>query len=161
MEAVSYTNGSDIYTVKPIVGYGTVDADADNALNLVDYDIESIDDYKNAMKDSVDQGLAYDAWKNDERIGYVYNRIVGHLYVGCSIYSTSLISMILLFKTMFEMHDANKIVFQPHGNNISKFRSLILGTSYRLYNNGANTVTILKKDVETKGRAIFKYLGLK
>lgn len=160
MAHASYINGNDRYEVRFIEDYSMIDTDADEALKLVDYDVEDIDEYKAMMKQSVDQKLAFDIWCNCVRTGYVYNRLDGYNYLGCSINVNYTMSMILAFKTMFEICDIHKIVFQPHGGNISKFKSLIYGPSYRLYNNGKKTVTILKEDVYKKGYEMFHYLGM-
>lgn len=159
MAHASYTNDTNVYTVHTISEYNNTDAE--DALLLVNYDVDDVEAYKSAMKDSVQQGLAYEIYKDAERVGYVYNRMVGDVYTGCSINIQDYEAMAIAFKHMFEVCDKHKIVFKPHGGNVHMFKGLLSGTALRTYNNGKDTVSVLRKDVEEKGYKVFMYMGLK
>lgn len=160
MIIATYLGNDSIYEVKEILDNTVVKVDAVESLALVDYNVESVEAYECNMDLSIEQKLAFDVYKNNQRIGYVYNIIDNEVYIGCSIHLVDTIGMLLAFKTMFEICDKHRIIFAPHGNNINMFKSLVYGPSYRMYNNGSNTVTILKDDMVSKGQRMFKYLGI-
>jgi hypothetical protein len=160
MEAVSYTDGNDIYTVKPITDTIMLGADAEAALEIVGYD-NPTELYKEAMLESILQGLAYEIWKNDGRVGYIYNAVIDEKYIGISINVKGYEAMAIAMKHMFEINDSHKIIFHPHSIGVGAFKSMLLGTSIRNMHNGKNEVVILKKDIVYKGHKVFHYLGLR
>lgn len=161
MVLASYTNGKHTYTVNLITTKEKIPSDSAEALELVNHDIESIEEYVNAMNQSVEQGLAYEIHRGTERLGYVYNRNVDGVYYGASINVKGFEAMAIALKTMFEINKtAHKIVFKPHGNNIMQFKGMIKGQSIRAWHNGKQTVSILRSEVEPIGERVFNYLGL-
>lgn len=161
MGLASYTNGNDIFTVNKIETYEPIERDSAEALSLVNYDVDSEEEYKLAMQESVNQRLAYEVIKNDTRVGYVYNRIVDGVYYGSCINVIGFEAMVIALKTMFEIHDSHKIVFKPHGGNLNLFKSLVLGQTIRAWHNGKETVSVMKDVVLSRGEKAFSYLGLK
>jgi hypothetical protein len=160
MKVVSYTDGNNTYTVRPITDTIMLDIDAHAALAIVNYD-NPIEQYREMMLTSIQQELAYEVWKNNERVGYVYNVVKDDVYTGASINVKGYEAMAIVMKHMFEIYDSHKIVFHPHSTGIDAFKSMLLGTSIRNMHNGSNEVVILKKDVYEKGCKVFTYLELK
>ena len=160
MVAVSYTNGSDTYLVQPILDVLSKRADAIAALALVGNDTP-LDKYENAMKQSIEQRLAYEIYKNDTRVGYVYNRVENNTYYGACINVKGFEAMAIAMKHMFEIYDSHKIVFSPHTHNLKSFKSMIKGSIIRAWHNGRKTVSILREDIVPQGIKVFNYLRLR
>lgn len=159
MVHASYRSSTDLYEVRMITTQTKINADVDTVRDVIKD--TSIVKYKEAMKESVRQKLAYAVWKNGERVGFVYNRIEGYRYLGCSINILDHIAMILAMKTMFEICDKHKIEFAPHTGNLKYFKSMLLGHSIRGWHQGErDSVVVMREDVESKGLKMFKYLGL-
>ena len=159
MQAVSYTRGSDIYEVKPITDIACMGQDMASVSDVIQ-DTDP-DYYKANMLDSVAQGLAYDIWKNGERVGFVYNKIENDQYYGCSIKIWDHIGMLIGLKHMFDICDKHKISFAPHENNLKDFISMAAGASIRLWHTtDTSTVFILRDEIYPRGERIMKYLGV-
>ena len=159
LEAVSYKRGSTSYTVEPIDSYDMIDRDISVVIDLIEG--TPLDGYRSNMETSVDQGLAYAIFKDNLRIGFVYNRVEAGAYLGSSIFiNKDLVAMNLAMKTMFEIYDARSIRFTPHQDNLRYFKSMVRGTSIRAYYSGVPYVTIIRDDIIAKGKEMFFYLGL-
>lgn len=160
MEAVSYISSSgDTLTVSPIASTEWVSADASEALSIAHPGIDR-EEYIAAMVDSVEQGLAFEVHTNDVRTGYMYNRVIDNTYVGVSINIKGACEMIVMFKTVFELYDAHKLVFGPTSDNIHNFTSLVSLDALRKWN-ATGRLSVLKSSVVPRGKRIFKYLGIR
>lgn len=158
MVHASYKSNTDIYEVRMITTEDMIDTD----MRSVSETIQDTDPivYRENMVESITQSLAYDIWKNGTRVGFVYNRVDGYRYLGCSINIWDHIGMLLAMKTMFEICDKHKIEFAPHTGNLKWFKSMVQGAKLFEYNNGGTCIPILKRDVEANGVRMFKYLGI-
>lgn len=118
--------------------------------------------YKANMLKACEQRLAICVKEEDVLVGFMYNYIEDYSYIGASIVSTTPISTLLLFKTVFEINNkSHKINFVPHNDNsVKKFMSILYGPSIRRYKHGKGFVTVLRSEMEEKGHRIFTYLGL-
>lgn len=159
MEAVSYTKDNHRYDVIPITDESYINAD----MQTVATEIQDTDPaaYRANMQLGVQQGLAYSIFRDGIRIGFVYNRIENNRYYGSSIFiDRDLAGMIVAFKSMFEICDKHKIEFVPHTGNLHYFKSMIDGSTLRLFHNGAPTVTIMRDKMIADGYRAFHYLGI-
>lgn len=138
-------------------------------MTKIDSDMESVKDtisdadpveYRDNMAESVQQGLAYEIYKNEDRVGFVYNRVEYGEYMGASIYITDTLAMLIALKTMFEIYDYHKITFVPHEDNLKYFKAMAYGPDIRVYHETGNHLVIRREDLETKGLRLFKYFGI-
>jgi len=117
--------------------------------------------YRDNMVASVYQDMAYCVYKNDVRIGFVYNRVEKYRYFGASIWMKDTIGMIIAMKTMFEVCDNHKIELVPHEGGMKDFLSMATGTSIRTYHTrNRDAIVFLKEDLAPKGERLFKYFGI-
>ena len=159
MADMKFKQDANIYEIVPITSYKFIYEDLAKVIDMIGNTLVS--DYITNMRQSVDQGLAYDIRKNGERVGFVYNREENGRYYGASIYVWDSVAMFLAMKHMFEISDKHKITFIPHGDNWKYFKSMIDGRKIRMFYSGANDVTITRDIVDKAyGIKMFRYLGL-
>lgn len=156
---MKYVCNGSMYEIRPIDTYDMIDTDMMSVLDTIgDTDINL---YMQNMRAGVDQGKAYDIWKDGTRVGFVYNREEDGMYYGSSINIWDHIGMILGMKHMFEISDKHKIVFVPHGDNWKYFKSMVQGNKLRMLYNGGNSVTILRDEIAGKyDSKLMKYLQI-
>lgn len=158
MDHASYTCDGLTYRVSFIEDTSSIDSDIATVIDTVqDTDI---DVYRSNMVMSVEQHLAYCIYKNDVRVGFVYNRVENGLYLGSSINITDTIAMLIALKTMFEIYDYHKIQFVPHNRDIRMFKSMAYGPDIRSYYSSNEYLVIRREDIEKNGLRLFKYLGI-
>jgi hypothetical protein len=158
MAVASYTCDGDIYTVMLIDDISKIESDMESVKDVIS-DTDPIE-YKANMVESIRQGLAYEIYKNEDRVGFVYNKVDGYKYQGCSINITDTIAMLIALKTMFEIHDSHKISFNPHTTNIRDFKSMAYGPDIRVYYTTKEPLVLRRDMLEEKGLKLFKYLGI-
>lgn len=158
MEAVWYTSGTDAYVIYRIETTAYVYEDVKKVEAKLCEQVS--EEYIEAMHDSVMQGLAYTVVKNGERVGFVYNRMKNGEYYGASICIWDQVGMFLCMRHMFEICDAHKITFIPHGDNWKYFKSMVHGSKLRMLHNGDNVVTITKENASKEGERLYRYFGI-
>ena len=158
MDHASYICDGITYRVSYIEDTSSIDDDIATVIDTIqDTDI---DVYRANMVKSVEQHLAYCIYKNDIRVGFIYNRIEGDLYLGASINITDTIAMLIALKTMFEIYDSHKIQFVPHNRDIRMFKSMAYGPDIRSYYSSDGYLVIRRADIENNGKRLFNYLGI-
>jgi len=159
MVHASYTCDGDLYRVEMITDTSMIDADMATVGDVID-DIDP-EVYRDNMVASVYQDMAYCIYKNDVRIGFVYNRVERYRYFGASIWMKDTIGMIIAMKTMFEVCDNHKIEIVPHEGCIIDYISMASGTSIRTYHCGTrDAIVFLRDELVPKGEKLFKYFGI-
>jgi hypothetical protein len=158
MAVASYICEGNIYTVTLIDDTNKIESDMESVKDIIS-DTDPIE-YKANMIESVRQGLAYEIYKNENRVGFVYNKVDGYEYQGCSINILDTISMLIALKTMFEIYDSHKISFNPHTTNIRDFKSMAYGPDIRVYYTTKEPLVLRRAMLEEKGLKLFKYLGI-
>lgn len=153
-----YKCNNDIYTIIIISDTSYIDEDISSVSAMItDTDLAI---YKENMVQSVSQKLAFSVFKNDIRIGFMYNRLDVHVYKGASVRLTDPIGVLLGMKTVFELLDTHKITFIPHAGGIKNFLSLVYGPDIREYYSGAKDLVVRRVYIEPKGLQMYKYLGI-
>ena len=158
MEVASYICDGIVYTVKLIGDEGQVPKDIEKVLHLID-DTDPLV-YANNMIESVHQGLAYELYKENDRMGFVYNRIEDGNYYGASICIDDTICMLIALKTMFELYETHKISFMPHTTNLQCFKAMAYGPDIRMHYSAGNPLIIRRDELEQKGLKLFRYFGI-
>jgi hypothetical protein len=158
MAVASYICESNIYTVILIDNLNKIESDMESVKDVIS-DTDLIE-YKANMVESIRQGLAYEIYKNEDRVGFVYNKVDGYEYQGCSINIVDTIAMLIALKTMFEIYDSHKISFNPHATNIRDFKGMAYGPDIRAHYTTKNPLVLRREMLEEKGLKLFKYLGI-
>jgi hypothetical protein len=158
MAVASYICECNIYTVTLIDDINKIESDMESVKDVIS-DTDPIE-YKANMIESVRQGLAYEIYKNEDRVGFVYNKVDGNEYQGCSINIIDTIAMLIALKTMFEIYDNHKISFNPHTTNIRDFKGMAYGPDIRVYYTTKDPLVLRRDILEEKGLKLFKYLGI-
>lgn len=157
MVHASYISNGNIYEVVK----ATVDDIDDDMIFALQGNVEVDEEYKERMKESVQQGLGYRLLKNGVRIGVMYNAVFNEEYTGCSLYcKDDKVGMIILLKSIFEVYDWHKLVLMPHEDGLKYFVSMATTGSIKEYHMRGLPLVISKKEVVDKGRKIFNYLGV-
>jgi len=158
MEVVSYICKGIHYTVLPITD--TAGIDSDIATIITEIDNVDMEEYKANMIESVAQGLAYAVYRGEDRVGFVYNKVNGNRYLGCSIHIWDHVAMLIAMKTMFEIHNSHKIEFSPHSKNMKYFMSLLYAPSVRKHYVDGSPLVVLRDPLVSKGKDLFKYYSI-
>lgn len=159
MDHVSYTNGKHTYSIVPITDDSFIDSD----MIKVDHLLGGMNrvKYREAMVDSINQGLAYSVYEDDKRKGFVYNRVYKGAYYGASINIEGTIPLMIALRSMFDGVPYRKIAFVPHKDNFKYFKSMIAGDKIRAYHSGIPTITISKEKLTAQGYRLFKYFDIR
>lgn len=157
MDHVSYISDGDIYEIRKVKEYSKADIDVFDVLELIEG--TDLDEYVQRMYKSIDQGYAFRVYKNGLKVGFVYSYMKDGHYLGASIRLKGAVAMAIGLKHVFDICDWHKIEFMPHGD-VSQFKSMLTGSSIRVYNSHGSMVKILRKDVVEAGYTVFRYLGI-
>lgn len=160
MEIAKYFVNNNIYNINKIIDVIEIDKDLEEVLDAITD--TPLDKYKENMIKSVQQELAFSIYKDNIKIGFVYNYMEDFKYIGASMYiHTDIIATLLAFKTIFDINDTHKLSFIPHQDGIKYFKSIVLGDSIRAYHKIGSPVVVLRSTIYEKGFKMFKYLGIK
>lgn len=158
MEVVSYISPKHTYKIVPITDDLHVNDDIASVADIIEG--TDVQEYKSAVLDSIDQELAYSVYKDEERVGFVYNRVYDNKYYCASIRIDDPIAVVVALRSMFEIANYTKILFLPHNDNLKYFKSMIDGHVIRAFHSGLPSVSITKKRMWDEGVRLFKYFGL-
>ena len=158
MGHASYIQESDVYEVRYITEDTSIDTDIEVVLPAITD--TAIEVYRANMAESVNQGLAYAIYKNNTKVGFVYNYIRESKYYGASIYIPGSVVTCLGLKTMFEICDNHKIQFVPHANNLSGFLPMATGENIRAYHSGKPFISVTKKYMYPRVKKLYHYLNI-
>jgi len=156
---IKYSAKGNCYTVVKC----TID-DIDRDYELVRKDVDDCpeEDYKDAMRKSVESGVAYRSTDKDGKIAFLYTYIEDGYGRGASIYNGgSPIGLLCVLKTLGEGYPSHVVTMYPHKGNVGYIRSLVLGYSMRNWHNGNGPLVIKIDELRPKIDKLWAALGVK
>lgn len=117
--------------------------------------------YKANMLQAIEDKLAFAIYKNEEKVGYIYNIDSDGRYISVSFNIWDDIALHIALKTLFEISSANLIRVYPHEGFLF-LKSVFNSASLRMYNSGIkHHAVIIKDEIWETGVKLFRYLGIK
>lgn len=156
MAAVYYTKSNKEYIVELCEL-----TDVDNHYDVVRELVNDMDEeeYKNYMRLSIEQGRAYKV-TSGKLLGFLYVRKEVNRWHGASIWiDKDIVAATVLLRTVFDNVEAKKIQFRPHKGQLY-LKSLVTGTSIRLWHFKEHWLTVVIDEAREKFRKLYTILGI-
>ena len=113
------------------------------------------DVYLDRMRLSVKQGNAF---KLDDSFLYLYTE--NRKWYGASVFASDVLFLVMLMVCTSKLLQYRKIEFVPHKGMISKMKSMIDGSSIRLFRTNGGFIPIRVDGLIEKFRRLFECIGV-
>lgn len=151
MAAVFYTK-----TNKYVIQECTKE-DIDNHYKVIADKVIDVDKdvYIGKMMYSVEQRNAF---KLDDSFLYLYTE--NRKWYGASVFASNVVFLVMLMVYTSQLLGYRKIEFVPHDGMISKIKSIVDGSSIRLFRTSGGFIPIRVDELTEKFKRLFKYIGV-
>ena len=116
--------------------------------------------YVDNMQRSIQNDSAYLIKKDDKCVGFMYLYIENGKWYGASIHGTDILGFIVLMVEITKLYGYINIKFIPHTNTIHMYKSMLTGSSIRMFRSGSKYVTLRTSLLMDKIHKVYALLGV-